>query len=267
MREEFVNSAVFDKDLPFYISLAGTSYCDGSYKITRNCSAVGCVEYIISGCGNVKANGKEYIARAGDTYILFPDDDHLYYSDSDFPWTKIWFNASGKLFNTLASIYSLRNQTVFHCDTQKYIKKIHAELARKDITPMQIANSTALIFHEMIQFLHTNGNNCGTAISDAKKIKNYIDLHLFEPMRLNNISSQIYKSTAQTIRIFKKAYGITPYEYYLNSKIEKAVEMLENSTFSVKETAFRLGFCDEHYFSNLFRKKTGKTPLEFSRKH
>ena len=263
MKEEFINFAVFDRQLPFYIDLAGISYCDGSYQISRPNSAIGCVEYIISGSGTVISNGKTFYPHAGDTYILFPGDDHNYFSSSHDPWIKIWFNAGGVMMKTLAEIYNLKNSAVFHCNSMPYIEKIHRELVRTDISPAEISNRTAIIFHELIQFLHQHDDKVNVYAKDAVQMKNYIDMHLYEPLVLDELARLIYKSPAQAIRIFKKNYGITPYEYYMRIKMEKAAAMLEGTSFSVKEIAYRLGFCDEHYFSGAFKRKTGKKPSDY----
>ena len=66
--------------LPFEILLAGTSWCDGSYRIKRQCSEVMVVEYIISGSGVVKCDGKTYYPEAGDMYVLPIGSEHEYRS-------------------------------------------------------------------------------------------------------------------------------------------------------------------------------------------
>ena len=63
--------------------------------------------------------------------------------------------------------------------------------------------------------------------------------------------------------MFKRAYGITPYDYILTRKIETAKLLLKNSSLSVKEIAYRLNFADEHYFSNIFLQKTGVRPKKY----
>ena len=54
MKEDYVDLIVFDRSLPFYIDLAGISYCDGNFFVRRPQSTVSSIEYIISGTGTVK---------------------------------------------------------------------------------------------------------------------------------------------------------------------------------------------------------------------
>ena len=98
---------------------------------------------------------------------------------------------------------------------------------------------------------------------DAVILKNYIDLHIEENISIKTLSRLILRSESQTIRIFKNNFHITPYDYLLTSKINRAKIIIANTNLSIKEIAYRLSFSDEHYFSNIFRKKTGVAPTKY----
>lgn len=263
MKEVFLNLPVFNRNSPFEVCLAGISYCDGTYRISRRFPIDFCVaEYVISGCGTVKTNGKTYHTSAGDTYLLVPGVEHEYYSDDKDPWVKIWVNVSGKMVDALIDAYSLRNKTVFKCNSLPYFEKIHAVTQDKELTVDEIAEKSGLYFHELLQFLHRHNQN-GDVCPEAEILKNYIDKNIDEPLSVEKLSSLIYKSRSQTIRIFKKQYGVTPYDYYVEKRIEKACALLKSTDYPIKQIAYNLGFCDEHYFSGMFRSKTGKTPSEY----
>jgi transcriptional regulator GlxA family with amidase domain len=66
--------------------------------------------------------------------------------------------------------------------------------------------------------------------------------------------------------VFKQHKGITPYQFLLNEKIKIAKALLATTEMSVKSISDKLCFADEHYFSHLFKEKTGLSPLKYKAK-
>ena len=91
-------------------------------------------------------------------------------------------------------------------------------------------------------------------------MKEYIDGHIYEKLSVPKLEEQVNLSVSQAGRLFKAAYRKTPYEYILERKTDTACLLLVYTGLSVKEIAYRLNFADEHYFSNVFRKRMGKIP-------
>lgn len=264
MREEFVDIPGFDSGLPFSVSLAGISYCDGSYYIKRSNSDCYCIEYIISGRGTIETEQGNLFPEEGDIYLLYKGENHCYYSAEENPWVKIWINFSGELVDGLIDAYKLRHHYVFHYDGEKYFREMHAVLERKDISSTEIMSRVSIIFHSLVQKLYELIKRDSRSISnEAQVLKNFIDSNIYSQLSTEILASHIYKSQSQTIRIFKSAYGITPYEYYTGIRIKKAMSLLRSTGLSIKEIAYKLSFCDEHYFSNVFKKYTGMSPREY----
>ena len=57
--------------------------------------------------------------------------------------------------------------------------------------------------------------------------------------------------------------GISPSNYKIKSKIEKAMQMLKTDTISTSEIVSELNFYDLAYFYKMFKKETGLTPAEY----
>jgi AraC-like DNA-binding protein len=66
-------------------------------------------------------------------------------------------------------------------------------------------------------------------------------------------------------KAFKDIIGTSPGQYHLNIKIEKAAQMLRETTLTVSEVADKTGFESEFYFSRFFKKKMNTTPSEYRR--
>lgn len=140
---------------------------------------------------------------------------------------------------------------------------MHEILADSSLTSDEIAKKVSVIFFELVQCLSENTEKKDKIPPDAETMKNYIDTNIYKSITIDDLASLIYKSPAHTIRIFKNAYGVTPYEYYVDNRIKKAISLLKDTMFSVKEIAYMLSFCDEHYFSNIFKQRTGKKPTDY----
>ena len=88
-------------------------------------------------------------------------------------------------------------------------------------------------------------------------------MKITEKFKIEELCRYVSRSESQTIRIFKRAYGITPYNYVLEKKISLAKRFLRNTNLSIKQIADKLNFADEYYFSNFFKQKVGKTPTKY----
>ncbi|MCQ2584006.1 MAG: helix-turn-helix transcriptional regulator [Treponema sp.] len=62
---------------------------------------------------------------------------------------------------------------------------------------------------------------------------------------------------------FKKASGKSLKQFILERKMEEAKALLSDSTRTVSEIAYSLGFSDNHNFSRAFKKVTGQSPSEY----
>ncbi len=243
------------------INLCGMSYCDGSYKITRKNSSINCFEYIISGKGTIVTKNGRLHPEAGDVYFLKQGEDHLYYSDDKEPWKKIWFNISGPLVDQLINLYKIDGHYLFkNCR----VFRLFDEFNKNVDSPMDrqsILDSNAIILHQIIQEMASCVSKEKNEFSDdALKLKEYIDENYNKPIHIEDLAAIIYRSQSQTIRIFKKYFDMTPYEYAIKRKMQVAEQLLKGSRMSIREISMELGFANEHYFSSAFKHQMGMSP-------
>lgn len=248
---------------PFYIQMAGISYCDPDYRIKRDHSPIHCLEYVAKGSGTIIENGKSYTASAGQVYLLHRQADHFYYTDPNNPWTKLWMNVSGELSDQLIRIYGLDRQCLYNGAPAEPLFREFLELAKQKKPKNEIFYQCSGIFLSIVQqvsqTLAPNHPISGT----AEKLKTELDNQAGSSLSLEALAKTVYCTKAHAIRVFKSAYGVTPYEYLLRRKIELSKIMLENTACSISEIAEQLGFCDPHYFSGFFKKRVGVSPAQY----
>ena len=245
--------------------LCGTTFPDKRYKICRPSSKVWCIEYVEEGCGTIHLNDEVYFPKAGDSYFLHAGKDHYYFSNRDDPWKKHFINVSGKLVENLIEGYGLSDTAHFvGLDLGSEIKQI-IEIAKTG--NMDNTSELIVILNRIFLKMHVNMNKNDEILSLGVEMKDFLNTQITSKFHLELLCKHIFKSESQTIRIFKKLYGITPYTYVLNKKIDFAKKLFVDTNLSVKEIAAKLCFSDEYHFSNIFKEKVGCSPSQYRKSH
>lgn len=104
------------------------------------------------------------------------------------------------------------------------------------------------------------------ALRDDKQLRvarEFMDSHLALPLSIADISSAAHFSRYHFIRLFRKAFDVTPHQYLIHRRVERAKRLLLESDASVTDICFDVGFESLSSFSTLFRKMVGQSPSGF----
>jgi two-component system, response regulator YesN len=92
----------------------------------------------------------------------------------------------------------------------------------------------------------------------------YILAHYLDPeLSLGEVAAQVNLSANHFSAVFSQEIGQTFKEYLTEVRLKRAKELLRTTTLKSFEIADQIGYNDPHYFSQVFRKHTGLTPMEF----
>ena len=95
------------------------------------------------------------------------------------------------------------------------------------------------------------------------KVKNYINQHYRDEIRLNDVASLAGMSASAFSRFFKLHTGRNLSDYIIDMRLGYASRMLVDSTHSIAEIGYSCGFNNLSNFNRIFKKKKGCSPSEF----
>lgn len=95
------------------------------------------------------------------------------------------------------------------------------------------------------------------------KTIDYINNHLYENIKINDIAEYINLNQFYLSTLFKQETGVNLKDFILKKKIETARNMIDYSDLSFIEIAEELGFCSQSYFILSFKKIIGMTPKKY----
>lgn len=126
-----------------------------------------------------------------------------------------------------------------------------------------IVNETAIRLCAMVRQtkLQDSGNE------HVEKAKHYISTHLTQEIRMEDVAADTGVSLYHLSRLFKAHTGKTMRDYLSHERIEAAKELLVSTSQSIPEIASLLRFCDQSYFTLVFRRETGQTPGQYRAEH
>ena len=107
----------------------------------------------------------------------------------------------------------------------------------------------------------------GKARELVKIARQYMDENFEQGITVAEAAQYVFLSQGYFTRAFKDELGISPMNYLMRKRIEKACELLENNEIKVSSIAVQSGFSSPQRFNVAFRKLMGKTPMEYRKEH
>jgi len=97
-----------------------------------------------------------------------------------------------------------------------------------------------------------------------RQAKEYLEQHFTDPeLGLNEVATHVNLSASHFSVIFSQETDQTFKEYLTEIRLNKAKELLRMTSFRSADIAYQVGYNDPHYFSSVFKKNTGFSPIEF----
>ena len=274
MNQNYKNSyKVTEKEL---VSLSvynvGFQKCDPLYQWGPGIRDHYLIHYIISGKGYYKIKNTTFTLQAGDSFLVYPNTEVLYFADETDPWEYAWVGFTGSDASMIlkATDFSTERPVIEHTPLGESIHRqiLHIYDARGNEFEHAV-EMTGRLYTMLALFVHgaTTNTTQNSANSYVQKGIEYISSNYSYHITVEDISAYVGLSRSQLFRSFESVLGQSPKEYLTDFRMKQACYLLEHSDLSVTAIANSIGFDNGLYFSKTFHKMKEMSPSEFRNLH
>ncbi len=135
-----------------------------------------------------------------------------------------------------------------------------------DLMEFDIHAAILQIWKITYQLLKKNGGAAPVELHDNDRLKTILQYmldHYTEKITLDDIARQLSVSRSECCRFFKKATGQSMFSYLNNLRLNKSIDLLKDPKMSLSEIANAVGFCNQSYYTDCFRKAKNITPKKY----
>lgn len=101
------------------------------------------------------------------------------------------------------------------------------------------------------------------SISRREIILTFINSNLDKPLMVSDLAEVLNLSNSRTGHVVKELFNMTCPELIMSTKLQEAAHLLYMTDRSIIDISARLGFSDQNYFTKVFKKQMGTTPLKY----
>ncbi len=222
------------------------------------------LSYTISGEGVLEYEGSTYSLKEHDVFLI-DCRKYQYYHTKGSNWKHVDVHFYGGCADTLYHEFISINGPV--CRANNTMLQHFESLATiwdtaKIYPALYISNKLS----EILAYLLTLSKSSlfmESQINTFSRTMEYIETHISEELRLEELAASASMSKYHFSRLFKKHTGLSPIDYVIHLRIARARSMLTDTDLPLKYIAFAVGFRDINNFTKQFKKIENKTPSAY----
>lgn len=258
-------------DLKVELIIAGYNHVETYWKDLNYIPEYNKFYFILDGVGWLQIDGVDYYPKTGELYLMPQGSLQSYaITDPENTFTKYWIHFTAKIGEI--NLFDLI-KTPLHINIadHKYVTTLFESIFQIHISKESLTDKIMLqaYLYQIISYYIENIDMNQIDIqntSDLKRISlviDYINKHIGENLKLEALASMVHLQPNYFIRIFKKYTHYSPMSYVNKLKMDHSMLLLKNTDSHIKEISDQLGFCNEFYFSKIFKKVVGFNPKQY----
>ena len=257
---------------PINLNYFGSEQCTPGYTFGPYVRTSYVLHLIRSGPGRLTVRGKVYTIQAGQAFLICPGEKTVYQADQKDPWHYMWVGFHGLLAKEMMQRAGFSpEQPVITCPNIARLTDIMDHLLQtKELSFENDIRRTGYLYL-LIAALISGNTGPEKRISEDQDTENQyvkaaVNLLINSPdphIKVSDIADTIGISRGYLTSIFKKQMGVSPQEFQMNFRMERAGNLLRSTDNPVGTIAAELGYTDTMSFSKSFRRHFGASPTEY----
>lgn len=197
-----------------------------------------------------------------DLLVMCPGEKIHYIAET--PWSIQWVGLYGQTVEKYMRLLSIDGEDPIveveeYDDMETLLDDLYEMMG--DRSEYSRCRQIALIYQFFSLLLRNSSKK--SVVDIPESAKRIIDYNFNKNITVKDISNMLYLSPEHLTRQFTDRYRLSPKEYLIEKRIAFAKKLLTESTACIREISNSVGYEDQLYFSRIFKKKTGLSPLEF----
>ena len=251
--------------MPYVCTEAGALYGKQKFLTERDNKDSYLLLYTIAGEGFVRQNNRTVTIKHGQMLLMdcrtpqaygtAPQADHWHHLWAHIEGVGVEVTAQRLGLPKLAPIAVSRSRTQPHFDT------IFERLEQEGVEHNEIVG---MAVHSLLSGMLIAQLRMGTPVdSPVVLARNYVAVHYAEPLTVEVLAREAAVSQSYLTRLFREQLGVSPHEYLINHRIDKAKQLLRETDLPVGTVARQVGFTSESNFSYRFSKVCEISPRAY----
>ena len=179
-------------------------------------------------------------------------DDDRYTRNVAGPLQKIW---DSPLIENLNGVIVPHSERTFVPIYTELVNLANSDKKAAEILIME------LLYRLNAEVCRQNYAKNKPAETPCSKVLNYIKNNLEQEITLESLAAMVHLDRNYLVRLFKEAYGQTPINTLIDMRMERACDLITNTSMSIAQIAIACGYSSPSYFTAEYKKRFGITPL------
>lgn len=255
-----------------YLCYCGRQECTPSHAFGPAERNEFLLHIVLDGRGTFTTPERTYTLKKNSIFLIYPNQTTCYQADADEPWSYIWLGFNGPKAETLLRYagFTSEHPVAELPDTSPYEHAIQGILTSCQLNLSSELRRSEYMYSfaaHLAEDLHqADGDDTDLSYPGSTYVKyalDYIEHHYQQNIKISDIANYVGISRAHLTNCFNKELKLSPREYLIEYRMNKAKDLLTTTALPINQIASSVGYEDPLSFSKAFKLVIGMSPKSY----